>query len=65
MKVLVNGEFIETSAATVAALVKERVGASVRVAVVLNGDVVPAACHAAAPLNEGDTVEFLIFAGGG
>jgi thiamine biosynthesis protein ThiS len=60
-----NGQPIETSARVVAELVNEHAGASVRVAVVVNGCVVPAAAQVAAPLNEGDAVEFLIFAGGG
>jgi sulfur carrier protein len=65
MKLIVNGEPVETSAGVVAELVKEQAGASARVAVVVNGQVVPAAGHADARLGEGDRVELLIFAGGG
>jgi sulfur carrier protein len=65
MKVTVNGNPAETSASVVAELVKDHIGASVRVAVVVNGHVVPAAEHASTRLNDGDAVELLIFAGGG
>jgi len=65
MNLMLNGEPVETSAATAAELVREHVGAQGRVAVVVNDVVVPAAAHAATRLNAGDRVEFLIFAGGG
>ena len=65
MRLYVNGEPVETSAGTVAELVKEQAGPSARVAVVVNDRIVSAADHATARLNEDDRVEFLIFAGGG
>ena len=65
MRLYVNGETVETTAATVAELVKEQAGAAARVAVVINDRIVSSADHATAPLGESDRVEFLIFAGGG
>ena len=65
MNLMLNGEPVETSASTVAELVREQMGASAHVAVVLNDNVVPVAAHVATRLNAGDRVEFLIFAGGG
>lgn len=65
MNLMLNGEPVETSAATVAELVREQCGASARVAVVLNDHVVPAAAQAATALTANDRVEFLTFAGGG
>ena len=65
MRLYVNGEPVETSATTVAELVKEQAGATARVAVVINDRIVSSATHATTVLNESDRVEFLIFAGGG
>jgi len=65
MNLMLNGEPAETSALTVAELVREHVGAQGRVAVVLNDAVVPAASQAATRLSAGDRVELLVFAGGG
>jgi len=65
MQLMLNGEPVETAAAVVAELVRERAGRAARVAVVVNDRVVPAAAHAATRLNEGDRVELLSFAGGG
>jgi thiamine biosynthesis protein ThiS len=62
---IVNGRPTETSAGVLAELVKECADASVRVAVVLNGCVVPADEQAAATLKDGDRVDLLTFAGGG
>ncbi len=65
MKLMLNGEPVETAVTCVAELVREQAGAAGRVAVVVNDRVVPAADHAATRLSEGDRVELLTFAGGG
>ena len=65
MRLIVNGEPVETVACTVAELVKEQAGADARVAVVVNCKIVSAAERATTQLNEGDNVDFLVFAGGG
>ena len=65
MNVIVNGKPTETPARVVADFVEEYAGASAHVAVVVNGCVMPAAECAAAPLNDGDRIDLLTFAGGG
>lgn len=65
MLVNVNGEPCETQAVWVADLAREQCGASVRVAVVLNDAVLPAAACATRRLAAGDRIELLTFAGGG
>ena len=65
MQVRVNGESCETEAVFVTDLVHERGADPTRVAVVMNGSVVPAVAHASTRLKEGDSVDLLVFVGGG
>ena len=65
MRIQVNGEPLETSAATVLALVEE-LGLDVRkVAVERNLEIVPRSLHAATALGDGDRTEVVQFVGGG
>jgi len=65
MRIQVNGEPLETSAATVLALVEE-LGLDVRkVAVERNLEIVPRSLHAATVLGAGDRIEVVQFVGGG
>lgn len=65
MRIQVNGEPREVSAATVLALVEE-LGLDVRkVAVERNLEIVPRSLHAATPVAEGDRFEVVQFVGGG
>ena len=65
MRVIINGQTLETTAQVVKDLIREHAGDEARVAVVLNDHVVPMAEHTVAQLNDGDRVELLTFAGGG
>jgi sulfur carrier protein len=66
MQVTVNGAPAELAdAATVAELVAARSGGHDRVAVALNGDVVPRTSWARTPLTAGDSVEVLAPTAGG
>lgn len=58
MRLIVNGETMETNAATVAALVAE-LGHEGHVAVAVNEDVVPRRNWAQTQLADGDTLEVL------
>ena len=65
MRIEVNGEPREVTAATVLALVGE-LGLDVRkVAVERNLEIVPRSLHAATPIAEGDRIEVVQFVGGG
>ena len=65
--ITLNGEqhALTADAATVASLLGELGLADQRVAVELNGDVVPKANHGTAALKDGDEVEVVTFVGGG
>ena len=66
MKLTVNGDPHEHRGdGTVAALVRELGANPERVAVLVNGDVVPRNRRAETRLADGDTVELITFAGGG
>ena len=66
MKVLVNGEPREIAAgSTVAALLATLDLAGRRLAVEVNGDIVPRSRHAQAVLQENDRVEIVHAIGGG
>lgn len=66
MRLTVNGEPAEvTDGLTVADLVAERAGEQRRVAVAVNGEVVPRGAWASSGLSEGDTVEVLTAVAGG
>jgi sulfur carrier protein len=66
VQVTVNGSATELAdGATVATLVAERSGGHDRVAVALNGDVVPRSRWTATPLSPGDRLEVLAPTAGG
>ena len=65
LRIQVNGEPLESSAATVLALVEE-LGLDVRkVAVERNLEIVPKSLHASTSIAEGDRIEVVQFVGGG
>lgn len=57
MKIRLNGETVEVSAATLSAALEELGYAGARVATALNEEFVPASHRAATPLSDGDRVE--------
>jgi thiazole synthase len=63
--ITLNGEPRKTSAATIAALVRELDLAPEKVAVERNGEIVPRSRLDQASLNDGDTLEIVHFVGGG
>ena len=65
MRIEVNGEPREVTAATVLALVGELGLDSRKVAVERNLEIVPRSLHAATPIAEGDRIEVVQFVGGG
>lgn len=65
MLLILNGKLIETDACTLADLVYEHVNSNIRVAVILNEQVIPSADYATTKLTANDEIEFLTFAGGG
>ena len=66
MRIVLNGEPIElTAAPTVAGLLEQAGLADRKVAVELNQEVVPRSRHASQPLAEGDRVEIIHAIGGG
>ena len=65
MRIEVNGEPREVTAATVLALVEELGLDSRKVAVERNLEIVPKSLHAATPIAEGDRIEVVQFVGGG
>lgn len=65
MKLLVNGEEREVSAADVAGLVDELGLDPRKVAVERNLAIVPRSTYAMTPLSEGDRIEIVQFVGGG
>ena len=66
MQVTVNGEAADVDQPTsVAALVADRAGGSARVAVALNGEVVPRSRWQTTDLAAGDSIEVLTATAGG
>jgi thiazole synthase len=65
LSLTVNGEPRRTSAATIAALVRELELKPEKVAVERNGVIVPRSTLGAAPLVDGDVLEIVTFVGGG
>ena len=65
MRIEVNGEPREVTAATVLALVEELGLDSRKVAVERNLEIVPRSLHAATPVADGDRIEVVQFVGGG
>ncbi|HZT47121.1 MAG TPA: sulfur carrier protein ThiS [Hyphomicrobiaceae bacterium] len=59
IRIIVNGEAVETSAATLAELVAAQGFAETTVATALNGDFVPRQARAAAKLAADDNVEIV------
>lgn len=66
MIIQVNGECVElVTGDTLAALVSQLALTNLRIAVVVNDEVVPNARHSSYSLSAGDRVELLALAGGG
>lgn len=65
MKIRVNGDEIETSAATLEALLRELDVQGGRVAVELNLNIISRKDYAETAIREGDSVEVVNFVGGG
>jgi thiamine biosynthesis protein ThiS len=65
MKLIINGTQREYSAANVGALIDALGMKGDRVAVELNGDIVPRASWLESPLSDGDKLEIVHFVGGG
>ena len=66
MQITVNGETVNLSAATTAAAFLEAKSYNIaRIAVELNGDILPKARYASVTLAEGDVMEIVSFVGGG
>ncbi|AEJ60423.1 thiamine biosynthesis protein ThiS [Spirochaeta thermophila DSM 6578] len=65
MRLIVNGEWLETGATTVGGLLEERGILPERVVVELEGRIVPREEFERTPLSEGARVEIVSFVGGG
>lgn len=63
--ITINGDTRQTSAVTIAQLVRELELDPTKVAVECNGDIVPRSTLSDAPLNDGDVLEVVHFVGGG
>jgi len=66
MKILLNGDFVETvEGATIASLLQQLDISRERVAVELNADIAPKADYEKQLLCDGDKIEIVHFVGGG
>jgi thiamine biosynthesis protein ThiS len=65
MKLVINGIEKDVAAANIAALIDGLAAKGDRVAVELNGDIVPRAKWPESPLKDGDKLEIVHFVGGG
>ncbi|MCX5465190.1 sulfur carrier protein ThiS [Alcaligenes parafaecalis] len=66
MNITLNGQSKAlTNTDTVGTLIIELGYENKRIAVELNGDIVPKSQHATTPINEGDTLEIVVAVGGG
>ena len=65
MRVQVNGDTLDVSAATILSLVEELSLDPRKVAVERNLEIVPRSLHATTSLTEGDRIELVVFVGGG
>jgi sulfur carrier protein len=65
MKLIINGTEKDIAADNVAALIDGLAAKGDRVAVELNGDIVPRAKWPESPLKDGDKLEIVHFVGGG
>ncbi|MDO4890787.1 MAG: sulfur carrier protein ThiS [Coriobacteriaceae bacterium] len=63
--VTINGESVEAEGKTLAAYLAESGYATKRVAVELNGEIVPKVAYDETVLSAGDEVEIVAFVGGG
>ena len=66
MKILLNGDFLETAeGATIESLLQQLDISRERVAVELNANIIPKADYEKQPLCDGDKIEIVHFVGGG
>ena len=65
MQIILNGETRDFSAKTVSELVSELGYTDKRIAIELNGEIVPKSQHATTPLNNADQLEIVVAVGGG
>ena len=65
MQIILNGESRNSTAKTILELISELGYTDKRIAIELNGEIVPKSQHAITPLNEGDQLEIVVAVGGG
>ncbi|GAA5089619.1 sulfur carrier protein ThiS [Paenalcaligenes hermetiae] len=65
MNIILNGKNHQSQAATVFELIEELGYVGKRIAVELNGEIVPKSQHATTALNENDQLEIVVAVGGG
>lgn len=65
MQIVLNGEQRDCSAQTVFDLISELGYVGKRIAVELNGEIVPKSQHETTALNNGDQLEIVVAVGGG
>lgn len=65
MQIILNGESRNCTAKTILELISELGYTDKRIAIELNGEIVPKSQHAITPLNEGDQLEIVVAVGGG
>lgn len=65
MQIILNGEMRDCHAATVLELISELGYVDKRIAVELNGDIVPKSQHASTALAANDQLEIVVAVGGG
>lgn len=65
MQLILNGETHQSEAKTVLDLITELGYINKRIAVELNGDIVPKSEHSQTTLNTGDQLEIVVAVGGG
>lgn len=65
MQIILNGESRNCTAKTILALISELGYVDKRIAIELNGEIVPKSQHATTSLNDGDQLEIVVAVGGG
>lgn len=65
MQITLNGESRPCSAQTVFELIQELGYVDKRIAIELNGEIVPKSQHSTTALNDGDQLEVVVAVGGG
>ncbi|NLJ63650.1 MAG: sulfur carrier protein ThiS [Alcaligenaceae bacterium] len=65
MNIILNGKNHQSQAATIFELIEELGYVGKRIAVELNGEIVPKSQHATTALNENDQLEIVVAVGGG